>query len=165
MNIHIGEIQLVPYKETYKEIIQSFTLPSEQVQFTSDPGELLKKAKSDRTKNVIVILDYNGVPVGLFALQTGQRVQEFTENEDALLLISFSINYNKQRKGYAKKSLALLQDFIKRYFPIKNEVVLAVNEKNMPAQKLYEKVGFEDRGFRRMGPIGQQIIMHLPIIK
>ncbi|MGG4561061.1 GNAT family N-acetyltransferase [Bacillus toyonensis] len=165
MNIHTGEIQLVPYKETYKEIIQSFTLPSEQVQFTSDPGELLKKAKSDRTKNVIVILDYNGVPVGLFALQTGERVQEFTENEDALLLTSFSINYNKQRRGYVKKSLALLQDFVKLYFPIKNEVVLAVNEKNMPAQKLYEKVGFEDRGFRRMGPIGQQIIMHLPIIK
>ncbi|PGE43793.1 GNAT family N-acetyltransferase [Bacillus toyonensis] len=165
MNIHTGEIQLVPYKETYKEIIQSFTLPSEQVQFTSDPGELLKKAKSDRTKNVIVILDYNGVPVGLFALQTGERVQEFTENEDALLLTSFSINYNKQRRGYAKKSLALLQDFVKLYFPIKNEVVLAVNEKNMPAQKLYEKVGFEDRDFRRMGPIGQQIIMHLPIIK
>lgn len=50
MNIHTGEIQLVPYKEKYKEVIQTFTLPSEQVQFTSDPGELLEKAKSDRTK-------------------------------------------------------------------------------------------------------------------
>ena len=65
MNIHTGEIQLVPYKEEYKEVIETFTLPSEQVQFTSDPAELLKKAKNDRTKNVIVILDYNGVPVGL----------------------------------------------------------------------------------------------------
>ncbi|TKI15897.1 GNAT family N-acetyltransferase, partial [Bacillus cereus] len=27
------------------------------------------------------------------------------------------------------------------------------------------KVGFQDKGFRRMGPIGQQIIMHLPIMK
>ncbi|SCC47378.1 Uncharacterized protein BC10311_03590 [Bacillus wiedmannii] len=95
MNIHTGEIQLVPYKEKYKEVIQTFTLPSEQVQFTSDPGELLEKAKSDRTKNVIVILDYNGVPVGLFALQTGDRVQEFTDNQDALLLTSFSINHNR----------------------------------------------------------------------
>ncbi|MGE7881627.1 GNAT family N-acetyltransferase [Bacillus sp. NPDC094077] len=165
MNIHTGEIQLVPYREKYKEIIQSFTLPSEQVQFTSDPGELLEKAKSDRTKNVIVILDYNGVPVGLFTLQTGDRVQEFTENEDALLLTSFSINHDKQRRGYAKKSLALLQEFVKRYFPMKNEVVLAVNEKNIPAQNLYKKVGFQDKGFRRMGPIGQQIIMHLSIMK
>ncbi len=100
-----------------------------------------------------------------FALQTGDRVQEFTENENALLLTSFSINHNRQRKGYAKKSLALLQEFVQRYFSMKNEVVLAVNEKNIPAQNLYEKVGFQDKGLRRMGPIGQQIIMHLPIIK
>ncbi|AIE79703.1 acetyltransferase, GNAT family [Bacillus cereus] len=159
------EVQLVPYKEEYKEVIQTFTLPSEQVQFTSDPTELLKKAKNDCTKNVIVILDYNGVPVGLFTLQTGDSVQEFTENESALLLTSFSINYDRQGKGYAKKSLALLQAFVQRYFPMKNEVVLAVNEKNIPAQNLYEKVGFQDKGFRRMGPIGQQIVMHLPIIK
>lgn len=45
MNIHTGEIQLVPYKEEYKEVIETFTLPSEQVQFTSDPAELLKKQK------------------------------------------------------------------------------------------------------------------------
>ena len=138
MNIHTGEIQLVPYKEEYKEVIETFTLPSEQVRFTSDPAELLKKAKNDRTKNVIVILDYNGVPVGLFALQTGDRVQEFTENENALLLTSFSINHNRQRKGYAKKSLALLQEFVQRYFPMKNEVVLAVNEKIFQ-HKIYMK--------------------------
>ncbi|EEL98937.1 Acetyltransferase, GNAT [Bacillus mycoides DSM 2048] len=160
MNIHTGEIQLVPYKEQYKEIIQSFTLPSEQVQFTANPGELLEKAK-----NVVVILDYNGVPVGVFILQTGDRVQEFTENKDAILLTSFSINHNKQNKGYAKKSLALLQEFVKYYYPVKNEVILAVNEKNIPAQKLYEKVGFQDKGFRRMGPIGQQFILHLPITR
>ncbi|HDR7794732.1 TPA: GNAT family N-acetyltransferase [Bacillus luti] len=164
MNIHTGEIQLVLYNEQYKEMIQTFTLPSEQVRFTSDPNKLLEKAKSDLTKNVVVILDDNGLPVGIFALQTGDRVQEFTENQNALLLTSFSINYNNQRQGYAKKSLALLQEFVQRYFPIKNEVVLAVNEKNIPAQKLYEKVGFQDKGLRRMGPIGQQIIMHLPII-
>ncbi len=79
-------------------------------------------------------------------MQTGDRVQEFTENENALLLTSFSINHNRQRKGYAKKSLALLQEFVQRYFPIKNEVVLAVNEKNIPAQNLYEKVGFKIKG-------------------
>jgi len=61
--------------------------------------------------------------------------------------------------------LLLLEEFVKCYFPIKNEVVLAVNERNIPAQNLYAKVGFEDKGFRRMGPIGQQIIMHLPIMK
>lgn len=31
-------------------------------------------------------------------------------------------------------------------FSDKNEVVLAVNEKNIPAQNLYEKVGFKIKG-------------------
>lgn len=54
-----------------------------------------RKQKNDRTKNVVVILDYNGVPVGVFVLQTGGIVQEFTDNNDAILLTSFSINHNK----------------------------------------------------------------------
>lgn len=45
MNIHTGEIQLVPYKEKYKEVIQTFTLPSEQVQFTSIQAHYWRKQK------------------------------------------------------------------------------------------------------------------------
>ena len=101
MNIHTGEIQLVPYKEEYKEVIETFTLPSEQVQFTSDPAELLKKAKMIVQKCHCYFRLQWGT-CWSFALQTGDRVQEFTENENALLLTSFSINHNRQRKGYAK---------------------------------------------------------------
>ena len=46
MNIHTGEIQLVPYKEKYKEVIQTFTLPSEQVQFTSIQAHYWRKQKA-----------------------------------------------------------------------------------------------------------------------
>ena len=73
---------------------------------------------------MIVILDHNGVPVGLFALETGDRVKEFTDNEDALLFNVISINHNRQRKGFAKKSLLLLEEFVKRYFPIKKLYLL-----------------------------------------
>ncbi len=72
MNIHTGQIQLAPYKEKYKEVIQTFTLPSEQVRVTSDPSALLEKAKSDYTKNVIVILDHNGIPGGSFRIGNGR---------------------------------------------------------------------------------------------
>lgn len=61
-----------------------------------------RKQKNDRTKNVVVILDYNGVPVGVFVLQTGGIVQEFTDNNDSILLTSFSVNHNKQIKGCYK---------------------------------------------------------------
>ncbi len=61
-----------------------------------------RKQKNDRTKNVVVILDYNGVPVGVFVLQTGGIVQEFTDNNDSILLTYFSVNHNKQIKGCDK---------------------------------------------------------------
>lgn len=162
MNLHTENIELVPYDEKYKEIIECFTLPSEQAQFTAYPNELLKMAREDMTRNVVMILA-NQVPVGVFSLQTGERVAEYTDNPNALLFASFSINYNEQRKGYAKKGLALLHTYVSSYFPGKNEIVLVVNEKNIPAQKLYFKVGFEDRCQRRTGRIGRQLVLHLPL--
>ncbi|MBC6973324.1 GNAT family N-acetyltransferase [Bacillus sp. Xin] len=164
VNLQTEEIQLIPYDEKYKKIIEAFTLPSEQIQFTANPSDLLEKAKKDMTRNIVVILA-NHIPVGIFALQSGVRVAEYTDNPNALLLAAFSINYAEQGKGYAKKGLTLLHDFVSSYFPDKNEIVLAVNERNIPAQKLYLKVGFEDRGQRRMGPIGRQLILYLPLEK
>lgn len=55
----------------------------------------MEKVKSDYIKNVIVILDYNGVLVGFFVLEMGDRVKEFIDNEDVLFLMLFFINYNR----------------------------------------------------------------------
>ncbi|SFI76126.1 Protein N-acetyltransferase, RimJ/RimL family [Bacillus sp. 71mf] len=157
-------IQLVPYTEEYKEALQTFTLPEEQVQFTAHPMELLDKAQQDPTRNPIVILA-DDKPVGIFALQSGSRVQEYTNKENSLLLTSFSINYTEQGRGYAKRALHLLPNYVDVYFPNIEEIVLAVNERNIPAQKLYITVGFEDRGQRRIGPIGPQLVLYLPVKK
>ncbi|MGG2065552.1 GNAT family N-acetyltransferase [Bacillus sp. S14(2024)] len=159
-----NSIQLVPYTEEFKELLQAFTLPEEQVQFTSHPMELLKKAEQDPTRNPIVILA-DDKPVGIFALQSGNRVQEYTNKEHSLLLVSFSIDYTEQGKGYAKQALYQLPNYVYTYFPNIEEIVLAVNERNIPAQKLYVTVGFEDRGHRRMGPIGPQIVLYLSLEK
>ena len=48
-------------------------------------------------------------------------------------------------------------------FPDCNEIVLAVNHKNIAAQKLYLKVGLQDTGIRKMGVIGEQYIMNLKL--
>jgi len=63
--------------------------------------------------------------------------------------------------GYAKGSMILLGEFVKSEFPDCNEIVLVVNHKNIPAQSLYSKVGFEDTGERKIGPIGEQLVMKL----
>ena len=57
--------------------------------------------------------------------------------------------------------MSLLGEFAAEEFPNCNEIVLAVNHKNIAAQKLYLKVGFRDTGIRKMGKIGEQYIMNL----
>ena len=57
----------------------------------------------------------------------------------------------------------MLTPFIKSAFPMYNEIVLAVNHKNAPAEELYKKVGFVDTAKRIEGPLGEQLIMSLKV--
>ncbi|MBT2719477.1 N-acetyltransferase, partial [Bacillus sp. ISL-57] len=92
-----------------------------------------------------------------------ERVKEYSDNPKAMLLTALSVNHAKQGKGYAKQGMLLLSDFVKSEFPNCDEIVLVVNHKNLPAQQLYLKVGFQDTGKRKIGPIGEQFIMNLSV--
>lgn len=76
-----------------------------------------------------------------------------------MLLTALSIDHRQQRKGFAKKGMLKLASFIKHC----DEIVLVVNQKNIPARRLYEKAGFADTGKRKIGPIGEQIVMKMHI--
>lgn len=59
--------------------------------------------------------------------------------------------------------MSLLKDFVNRELSEYKETILAVNHKNVPAQKLCEKVGFSDTGRRKMGRIGEQFIFNISV--
>lgn len=155
-----NKIILTGYDAQYDPVLKRFFLPEEQAQFTGMPLEMIRMAKEDHTRKPVVILS-GSHPVGFFVLCTGELVFDYTPNHNALLLIAFSINHSEQGKGYAKNGLMGLKDYVKMHFSNKNEVVLAVNGKNISAQKLYEKVGFKDTGKRKRGKNGEQFILSL----
>lgn len=155
----INTIELVHFSEDYVDVLHDFDLPKEQSQFTALPKEISIEMVGQYP---LVILSDN-VPVGFFVLHATGRVKEYSSNPNAMLLTALSIDHKQQGKGYAKKGMLVLSDFIKREFKECNEVVLVVNHKNIPAQYLYLKVGFVDHGERRIGPIGEQIVMNLHI--
>ena len=155
----INTIELVHFSEDYVDVLHDFDLPEEQSQFTALPKEISIEMVGQYP---IVILSDN-VPVGFFVLHATERVKEYSSNPNAMLLTAFSIDHKQQGKGYAKKGMLALSNFIKREFKECDEVVLVVNHKNIPAQNLYLKVGFVDHGERKMGPIGEQIVMNLHI--
>ncbi|KUF35777.1 MULTISPECIES: GNAT family protein [Lysinibacillus] len=152
-------IELVHFSEDYAEQLNSFELPEEQHQFTALPKEIT----IEKVGQYPIVILSNHVPVGFFVLHATDRVKEYSSNPQAMLLTALSIDYQQQGKGYAKKAMFALADFVKQEFKECNEVVLVVNHKNTAAQHLYAKVGFVDHGERRIGPIGEQIVMNLPL--
>ncbi|MCH1627387.1 hypothetical protein MJG50_18790 [Fredinandcohnia sp. SECRCQ15] len=92
------------------------------------------------------------------------EVKEYSDNKDAILIRAYSINYTFQGKGIAIKSLSILDSFVKKHFPTKNEMILAVNQSNTIAQHVYLQVGFIDKGIRVMGRNGELFIFHKELV-
>ncbi|MNI98417.1 hypothetical protein D3C73_1572580 [compost metagenome] len=55
--------------------------------------------------------------------------------------------------------MAMLPDFLRTHFPMMQEIVLAVNERNTAAGNLYSRAGFLDKGLRRSGRKGTQKVL------
>lgn len=151
------KVTLAPYKEEYYNQLNEFNLPEDQARFTGIPTEIINI--THHKQYPIVILD-NDEPAGIFLLHSTERVKDYSDNPNAMLLTALSVHHTKQGQGIAKRGMDQLKNYVTRKFPHCNEIVLAVNHKNLPAQKLYEKVGFKDTGKRKKGRIGEQYILN-----
>ncbi|MGY3186208.1 GNAT family N-acetyltransferase [Lysinibacillus sp. TE18511] len=151
----LKRVELKHFSSEYMKELNSFVLTEEQKQFSALPS---KFEEINEGQYRVVILSDN-TPVGFFLLNSNERVKKYSNNLNALLLTALSINHTEQGKGYAKQGMTLLVEFVKTEFPNYDEIVLVVDNDNIPAQKLYLKVGFEDTNERLIGRIGEEIIM------
>lgn len=149
----------VKHEEKFKDQLLSFQLPPEQAQFTGLPEETLQDTCDDHSKMGVVIARGDRA-VGFFVLHTGEGIADFFQDySGAVLLRAFLMDYASQGQGFAKAAMALLPDFIRRHYPEAQQIVLAVNERNIPAGQLYARAGFQDYGLRRSGSKGPQLIL------
>lgn len=75
-------------------------------------------------------------------LDTGPKEYGYYQNDYALIR-GFSIDDNFKNQGYGSTALNGLFDFIDSSLTLEiNHIVLAVNEKNILAQKAYKHSGF-----------------------
>ncbi|GKV54261.1 N-acetyltransferase [Sporosarcina sp. NCCP-2222] len=155
-------IDLVEYTTEYFEYLSDYYLPEEQLQFTKMPLEKINETNISKTAKHVLILE-NGVPVGYFALEDGEKLSKYSQNTNARLLTAFSIDFKNQGKGLAKIALQLLPEFVKNTLSEIDEIVLGVNQNNVPAYNLYLKTGFIDENEFYQGPKGPQHILHLRV--
>jgi ribosomal protein S18 acetylase RimI-like enzyme len=160
--ISMGTVKLTQYNEKYKEQLSVFHLPEQQLEFTSMPLEKIENPHISNNTVHVLILE-NEEPAGYFALEDGEKLHKYSDNQHARLLTSFSIDSGQQGKGLAKKGLSLLPAFVRDHLPGVNEVVLGVNKRNEAAISLYLKTGFVDEGEPYVGPKGPQYVLHLRV--
>ena len=153
-----SKMQLYFYEDRFKNVIKQYELTEDQLRYTGEPKDCIELSSEDSERYSILAIEEDTL-VTFFVLHKNEGVKPYSNNHHSILLRAFSTDFRYQGKGYAKKSLMLLPEFIKENLSGINEIVLAVNLKNEVAQGLYKKCGFVDEGVRRMGKKGELIIM------
>ncbi|WP_345767294.1 GNAT family N-acetyltransferase [Chryseobacterium endophyticum] len=138
----------------------NYELDESQSQYTSSAANALKRI-ADRNTGLEfpVTIFHNGIPRGFFTLDFGEDKMELTDNPDSVLLRSLSINPEMQGNGIGKAAMIMIDDFVHEHFRDCHEIVLAVNQNNVSAYRLYQKVGYRYEGKTRMGRSGPQYLM------
>lgn len=138
----------------------NYVLDENQLQYTSTVEKALDRIKERNDgKAFAVTIFEDEKPAGFFVLDFGEDKLDLTDNEKSVLLRSFSINPGLQGKGIGKTAMHKVGDFVKENFPYCNEIVLAVNQKNVSAYHTYLKAGYLYDGKTRIGRSGPQYLM------
>lgn len=151
-------MQFYIYEDRFKAEIENYELTAEQLRYTRHPKECIKLSAEDSERYSILAMTEDKL-VTFFVLHKNEGVKPYATNNHSILLRAFSTDFRHQGRGYAKKALMLLPEFVIENFSEINEIVLAVNLQNETAQSLYRKCGFVDEGVRKMGEKGELIIM------
>ncbi|KAI7258820.1 hypothetical protein KC345_g10468 [Hortaea werneckii] len=139
------------HEEKFKDQLLNFRLPPEQAEFTGLPEQTLQDACEDPCKMGVVIAQGERA-IGFFVLHTGEGIADFFQDHSgAVLLRAFLLDYASQGRGFAKAAMNLLPDFVRAHYPEAQQIVLAVNERNLPAGQLTLLMEIFKRA-RELGP-------------
>lgn len=137
-----------------------YALDENQLQYTAIAGQALQRIeeREDTLAFPITIFE-DEHPAGFFVLDFGNDKLDLTDNKNAMLLRSFSINPKLQGKGIGKTAMIQVDEFVRENFKDCDEIVLAVNQNNIAAYQLYRNTGYHYEGKTRIGRSGPQYIM------
>jgi GNAT superfamily N-acetyltransferase len=138
-----------------------YALDENQQQYTSTVDKALERIKqrNDRKASAVTILQ-DEKPAGFFVLDFGEDKLDLSDNKKSVLLRSLSVNPNLQGKGIGKAAMLQVDRFVRENFPDCDEIVLAVNQKNISAYQIYLKTGYLYEGKSRIGRSGPQYLMY-----
>lgn len=135
-----NQVKLIFYDKKYFEALNNIHLPDEQIRFTQSPIEVIDFLSDSDCRLILILCD--AVCVGYFILHKNGGPAKFGFDNNTLLIRSLAVNPLEQGKGLAFQGMNALPKFVEENFNGINKLILVVNKKNIPAQRLYKKLGF-----------------------
>ncbi|MBP2100216.1 GNAT family N-acetyltransferase [Enterococcus rivorum] len=159
-------MHLIKYNNDYRTIVEKYCLSAEQLHYMSEPKEAVALTENDPNRQAILAFE-NEKLVGFLVLHKVDRMNPYSDKENIMLIRSFSTDYRHLGKGYGKKIIFLLTDFVNSNYPKIEELLFKVTEKSLQefAPALYENFGFKDTGIKQHTIDGDFVILKLPVTK
>ncbi|MCF6161088.1 GNAT family N-acetyltransferase [Furfurilactobacillus milii] len=152
-------VELMQYTDTTQNRQQINDYQLTDVTYTGTPKSVVAKAKEDPDRMPIMIMLEDQL-AGFFCLHIHKGPLEIGGNvKTDVLLRALSIDERFRGQGISLTAMNLVSTFVNVLFPNVTRIILAVNQRNVPAQRLYQKAGFRDTGIHRVGKIGPQYVL------
>ena len=134
-------ISLVKIDESNKAKAEKLEVSENQKSFLDSAAGIIKRAEIYKNLNSHLFGIANGETLVGLAL-----VKDFEEEPFAYDLQQFMIDKNFQGRGCGTEALKLILDYLKNEGRFES-VEICVKKEDVPAIKLYEKVGFKNSGY------------------
>jgi len=159
-------VTLIDWRELdddQREAVRALALPPDQEPFAGSMAEALAVCMDADPAAVRGYAIYAAAaPVGFFILKAPPATPHWADG-DAVTLHAFRIDARQQGRGYARAALAALAERARRDWPAAQQLMLAVNARNLAALGLYLACSWRDTGRQNPGPIGPQHLLDYPL--
>lgn len=143
-------------KDNWRAIVELKPLTDQEKYITSNAESLLESFYETRYNWSVFGLFKEEYPIGF------TMIGAFNAEKEYIWLDRFMIDGQFQGKGYGKKFLQLIVDYIQSKWQVK-DIVLSIVKENNQAKKLYETIGFIDTG--RIDEENGELVMVLNVKK
>jgi RimJ/RimL family protein N-acetyltransferase len=146
-----------------REAVARLQISVDQVEFAGPVARSVAACEAgDPAKVAGLAIRADGRIVGWVLLKRGASAPDWVPN-DAAVVSGLRIDLREQGRGIGALALAELAGWVARRWPRAARLVLRVDEGNVAGIRAYEKAGWREVGERRVGRVGVERTMTLPL--
>ena len=161
-----ARVELVDWRRlsiAERESVARLEISAEQLEFAGSMARSIAACEAgDPTEVVGLAVRADGEIVGWLLLKRGSAAPEWVQ-ADAAVVGGLRIDQRQQGRGIGAAAVAALASWVAQHWPHAVQLQLRVDDGNVAGIRAYEKAGWRETGERRIGRVGLERTMSLPL--